>query len=266
VAVPVSLDLDDGIAKPSGRGAPACRSSTAESSMTTIAVLSALFLFAASEVAAQKEPPGVLSKVDHLVYATPELNRGVEELERLLGVRATPGGQHPGLGTRNALIALGPNVYIEIIAPDPDQPAPSAPRRFGIDELKQSRLVTWAAKGTDLEQLRADAVRNGIPLGEVAPGRRRRPDGVELAWRSTSYGTPVADGIVPFFIDWGQSAHPAQSAAKGATLVALRAEHPNAPSVQGMLQRLGLPLTVTPGARPALIAIIDSPRGRVELR
>ena len=39
----------------------------------------------------------LISKVDHLVYATPDLNRGVEEIEKLVGVRATAGGQHPGL-------------------------------------------------------------------------------------------------------------------------------------------------------------------------
>ena len=93
--------------------------------------------------------------VDHLVYATPDLTRGIDELEQLLGIRATPGGQHPGLGTRNALIALGADSYIEIVAPDPGQPAPSTPRWFGIDELSHSKFVTWAAKGTDLEQLHA---------------------------------------------------------------------------------------------------------------
>jgi hypothetical protein len=204
--------------------------------------------------------------VDHLVYATPDLARGVDELAQLLGVRATPGGQHPGLGTRNALIALGPDSYIEIVAPDPEQPAPSTPRWFGIDDLTHSKLVTWAAKGTDLEELHATAVRNGIPLGAAARGGRRRPDGIELSWQVTNPRASVADGIVPFFIDWGQSPHPAQSAAKGATLLSLSAEHPDAVDVQRMLQQLRLPLTVEPATRAALVATIDCPRGRVEVR
>ena len=92
-------------------------------------------------------PPGLLARVDHLVYAAADLDRGIEEIEKLLGVRAAIGGRHPGRGTRNALIALGPETYLEIIAPDPDQPAPASARSFGLDAVEKSRLVTWAAKG-----------------------------------------------------------------------------------------------------------------------
>jgi len=217
-------------------------------------------------VATQKGNVELLAKVDHLVYATLDLNSGVEEIEKLLGVRATPGGQHPGRGTRNALIALGPATYLEIIAPDPEQPPPETPRPFGIDGLKKSRLVTWVAKGVDLERLRDEAARKGARLGEVISGSRRRPDGVLLSWRYTDPKTVLADGLVPFFIDWGQSPHPSHTAAPGASLVALRAEHPDAPRVQRLLRELGLELPVQSGATPALVAIIDSPRGRVELR
>jgi hypothetical protein len=207
-----------------------------------------------------------LSRVDHLLYATPDLDRGVEEIEKRLGVRATPGGRHPGMGTRNALIALGPTSYLEIIAPDPDQAPPSEPRPFGIDALATSRLAAWAANGRDLERLASDAARQGVRLGEVIARSRQRPDGVLLSWRFTSPWIVIADGIVPFFIDWGESSHPAASAARGASLVALRAEHPDPAGVRRMLEALGLDLPVSPGPKPALIAVIECPRGHVELR
>jgi len=217
-------------------------------------------------VAEQKASAQLISRVDHLVYATPDLNRGVEEIEKLLGVRPTAGGQHPRLGTRNALVALGPTTYLEILAPDPDQPPPEVPRPFGLDGLKESRLVAWFVKGRDLERLRGEAVRKGVPLGEVKSGSRRRPDGVLLSWQFTDPWAPVADGIVPLFIDWGDSDHPARTAAKGATLVSLRAEHPDVRGVRGMLRHLGLDLPVKQGQSPRLIAVIEGPRGRVELR
>ena len=147
----------------------------------------------------------LLAQVDHLVYATPDLNAGIDTLERLLGVRATAGGQHPGLGTRNALIALGPSSYIEIIGPDPDQAKSKEPRRFGIDDLKVPTLVTWVAKGSLLERFAADARLHGVDLGEVQSGSRKRPDGVVLSWRYTDPRVVVANRIVPYFIDWGTS-------------------------------------------------------------
>ena len=206
-----------------------------------------------------------LSKVDHLVYATPDLAAGVERVERLLGVKAVPGGQHPGGGTRNALIRLGDETYLEIIGPDPDQPKPPRPRRFGIDELKAPRLVTWAVKGTDLDSIVKTAKSHGLDPGQVQSGSRKRPDGVLLSWRLTVSPVLTVDGIVPFFIDWGETPHPASALPKGCTLVALRAEHPDANRIQAGLTALGLNLRVDTGSAPALIATIRTPKGDVEL-
>ena len=125
--------------------------------------------------------------------------------------------------------------------------------------------MTWAAKSNDLEQLAREAERQGVRLGEVSAGSRRHPDGVRLAWRYTNPRTVLADGLIPFFIDWGQTPHPAQAAATGATLVDLRAEHPEPERARSLLEALGIALPVTAGPRPALIATIDSPRARVEL-
>jgi hypothetical protein len=208
---------------------------------------------------------GVLSRVDHLVYATPDLALGIETAEKLFGVRATMGGQHPGEGTRNALIALGPATYFEIIGPDPEQPKPARGRRFGIDEIKAPRLTTWVAKGQDLEMFAAGAAAHGVNLGAVIPGSRKRPDGVVLSWRYTDPRVVLADRLVPYFIDWGASPHPSATAAKGVTLLGLRGEHPDADRVQQMMRQLGLDLTVTKGPKPALIATLDGPKGRVQL-
>jgi hypothetical protein len=200
------------------------------------------------------------------VYATPDLQLGVERVETLVGVRATAGGQHLGRGTRNALLSLGSHAYLEIIGPDPEQPPPAQARQFGIDDLKEPKLVTWACNETNLEQRIRDAERSGVLLGGVISGSRRRADGVMLSWRYTNPRTVVADGIVPFFIDWGETPHPALTAAQGASLVGLSAEHPDAEQVQRILSGVGINLPVQRGRQPALVAAISSPRGRVELR
>jgi len=228
--------------------------------------LGILMLILTDSKTGMREPADYLMKVDHLVYGAPELNRGIGEIERILGVRASPGGKHPGRGTHNALLGLGPTTYLEIIAPDPEQPQPKTPRPFGLDAVKEPRLIAWAAKGIKLDELTRDAARKGVQLGEVTSGSRQRPDGVVLSWRYTNPQTVVAEGIVPFFIDWGQSPHPAQTAAGGLSLVEMRAEHPDAVRVHNMLRELGVDLPVKRGSRPQLIAVINGPRGRVELR
>ena len=222
---------------------------------------------ASTEHDSQHESMGtLLERVDHLVYGTPDLAAGIDLIEKRVGVRATPGGQHPGAGTHNALIALGPGAYLEIVGPDPSQPKAAGLRWFRIDGLTAPRLVTWAARASNLGQLAGEALRSGIELGAVSPGRRQTQDGTVLSWRLTNPRAHIADGIVPFFIDWGETPHPAHTAAAGALLVDLRAEHPEAEKVRATLACLGLALTVTRAPEPALVAMLTGPRGRVELR
>src|SRR4030095_5466702 len=124
----------------------------------------------------------------------------------------------PRPGPRNPLAALCPTSYLEIIGPDPEQPKPAGPRRFGIDDLKAPRIVRWVVKSRELEAVAAQAASASVALGAVTPGSRRRPDGVVLSWRYTDPNTVVANGLIPFFIDWGTSPHPALTAARCASL------------------------------------------------
>ncbi len=135
--------------------------------------------------------------LDHLVYATPDVDATTETLEKLLGVRAVIGGQHPGWGTRNALLSLGPKAYLEIMGPDHSQPEPSQPRPFGIDALKEPRLVTWVARADDIQSAIGTAKRHGIDLGDLQERSRKRPDGAVLRWAMTDWTRNRKDGIVP---------------------------------------------------------------------
>jgi hypothetical protein len=209
---------------------------------------------------------GVQPQVDHLVYAVPALDAGIEHVAALLGVRAAPGGRHPGRGTRNALLALGPTSYLEIIAPDPEQRDVAQPLWFDVDNQHGPRLVTWAARAENLEDVVARAAQSGVTLGRIIAGSRTRPDGVALRWRYSDPQPLVHAGVMPFFIDWTDSPHPAQSAPAGAELIALRAEHPDAAQVKNQLAACGLDVPITQAREPALVATIHCPCGHVELR
>jgi hypothetical protein len=202
--------------------------------------------------------------IDHLAYAAPDLEAAVSELERRLGVRAAPGGKHRGLGTHNALLSLGDS-YLEIIAPDPEQPAPAQPRPFGIDGLGRPRLAGWAARAPDIDERVRRARGTGYDPGEVLEFGREAPDGARLTWRFT-FPPSAGDGLVPFLIDWGDTPHPSAGAPGGCSLVSLRAEHPAPDGIEAMLEALGVELDVARGPEAALIAVLDTPNGRVELR
>lgn len=209
--------------------------------------------------------------LDHLVFAVPDLAAGIEAAAERFGVRPTRGGQHVGFGTANALLALGPTCYLEIIGPDLDQPPPERPRPFGLDTLTTPRLVTFAVKERNLEERVAAAQTAGFDPGEIVAMSRAKPDGSLLQWRLTmpamrSRGEMAGDGLVPFMIDWGEAPPVAQSVAQGCELVALRAEHPQPEAIQQMLDALGVPLEVALGSVPTLIATLETPNGRLTLR
>lgn len=206
-----------------------------------------------------------LKCVDHLVFATADLERGVREIARRFGVDPVPGGQHPVYGTRNALVALGETCYLEIIAPDPQVLERDEVRVFGIHELAQPRLITWAAHGTELEELTDLARREGVDLGTVSAGSRHRLDGTELTW---TYTDPLAarnGGVLPFFIDWGDTEHPARSLPHECELIELTLHHPHAANVEQRLQVIGIDLPVRPAEEPHVAARIRTPNGTVDL-
>lgn len=71
--------------------------------------------------------------LDHITVSARSLAEGVAAVELALGVRAPVGGTHPSMGTHNHLLRLGPSLFLEIIAINPEAPAPARPRWFGLD-------------------------------------------------------------------------------------------------------------------------------------
>lgn len=203
--------------------------------------------------------------LDHIIYAVPDLERGIDEVRTLTGVEPMRGGSHPGRGTRNALLALGSDTYVEILAPDPAQP-PEALARAASRIPATARITTWAAKCDDLEDVVRTAGMSGLDLGRIEDMSRTLPSGDELTWRLTRE-TVQGDGLVPFLIDWGESAHPARSAPPGCTLRSLRAEHPDPVRIMHYLALLGLQdvLEVSRSPVPRMEAVLSTPAGEVVL-
>lgn len=84
-----------------------------------------------------------MATIDHLVYAVPNLEKGIAEFENKFGIQATIGGKHLTKGTHNALINLGKYSYLEIIAVDPENWAIQQPRWMGVDLGDNQSLFSY---------------------------------------------------------------------------------------------------------------------------
>ncbi|MDE0134670.1 MAG: VOC family protein [Acidimicrobiaceae bacterium] len=206
-----------------------------------------------------------MAAIDHIVYAVPNLAAGTAAVEALVGVSAAPGGPHPGMGTRNTLMSLGDDVYLEIIAPDPEQPDPPNGRPFDIDAMNEGRLITFAIHASDgetIEDVTAAMAACGEDPGPISAMSRVKPDGEEIHWSLTMSAGP---GLVPFVIEWGNTTHPATVTPTGCTLVSLSGTHPDPDHIRALHSAIGIEVDVTAGDTVTFAATLDTPNGRVTL-
>ena len=189
--------------------------------------------------------------LDHVTVGVPELEAGIEDWAARSGVRPAPGGPHPGLGTRNALASLGPDLYLELIAVDPDQTATS-PARSWLAELDRPRPFGWCFACDDAERTLQALASAGVEARRV-PLRRELPAGGVLEWELL---LPVHElgPVVPYLIDWGEVPSPGAEAPKGCVLEEVVPQHPDPAAAQSLLDRMGIDARVVAGPRsgPAL--------------
>jgi hypothetical protein len=203
--------------------------------------------------------------IDHLVFATNDLQQGIDRIEALLGLSTSPGGSHPGMGTRNALIALGPKCYLEIIGPDPDQTDFQGKRIFGIDTIEEGKLVHWCVRREGLTTFVQQVKSQGMELSDVIPMSRVATQASRLDWElafPTTFGEECA---LPFFIDWGFSPHPATECPLEAELKNFEIRHPDAAKINDTLKVLSVEACAVKCIHARFHALIRCPRGEVEL-
>lgn len=196
--------------------------------------------------------------LDHLAVAARTLEEGVSYVEAVLGAEMSPGGAHARMGTHNRLLSLG-RTYLEVIAVDPDAPAPPHRRWFGLDAWDGApRLTNWIARTDDLSA----ALREALP-GSGAPMEMSRGT---LSWRITvtEFGRLPFDDAAPALIQWDAGGHPAARLPDhDLRLERLDVFHPRADEMLNacpMLARVG-DVAIRTGPEKRLIATIRTPDG-----
>jgi catechol 2,3-dioxygenase-like lactoylglutathione lyase family enzyme len=212
--------------------------------------------------ASEKAVAGFPVSLDHILLGCSDLDRGIAFVEERTGVRAAFGGVHPGRGTQNALISLGersaeelnPRRYLEIIAPDPKQ---SGVEQYSvIKNLKQPRLIGWAAHRDDLDQFAVRLQQNGVEFEGPQPGSRQRPDGKVLHWKALRLKDDHG-GLLPFFIEWSaDTTHPSVDAPRGCHLQSFELFTPDPNALAKITDQLDLGVDISKSAEPQTRAVI----------
>ena len=206
-----------------------------------------------------------MNKIDHLVYAVPDLEKAVNQFERISGVRPVYGGKHQHQGTHNALINLGNNSYLEFLAIDPENKNIPPPRWMGIDLIREPKITRWAVKSKAINEELNILKKIKPSLAITKTGKRQRQDGAILQWElSIPQATPEVE-IYPFFIDWKSSEHPTVALPQHCELISFHATHPAPAEIITFLKNINAEITIEKGNEITLIAKINTPNGQIVL-
>jgi len=198
-------------------------------------------------------------RVDHLVWYCADATAGENYFAERMDGRPVYGGVHPGEGTCNNLLSLSDTTYIEILGRDPAQDASSLDPE--LRSLTGTGLYHWAAGGVDLDALRAKALAAGLDGSQLVTGGRKLPNGSWLGWKLFGIKNHGFGALVPFFIDWMESEHPAKTAPRGGHFVKMEARSPDSAKLKEIYHVLGLDIAVTQAAAPGLSVSIESGKG-----
>ena len=160
-------------------------------------------------------------RVDHVSYAAEVdgLKATAKRLGKKLGVTPVDGGIHPRFGTRNIILPLAHQRYVEVVEVLDHPASDKAP--FGQAVRARSEAgggwLGWVVRVDDMSEAEKRLGR------ESAVGCRRGPDGVELKWHQLGVKGLMADPQLPFYIKWDEeSRHPSVGAVTAVSISGLQ--------------------------------------------
>ncbi|MCX7286448.1 MAG: VOC family protein [Rhodobacterales bacterium] len=196
-------------------------------------------------------------RLDHLAISAERLDDGVAAVEAALGISMSGGGKHPLMATHNRLLGLG-DLYLEVIAIDPDTPPPPRRRWFDLDHFSgPPRLTNWVVGCDDMPKT--------LAAGPPGWGKTMALARGDYRWQMAvpDDGRLPFDGIFPALIRWEGALHPANALPEtGLRLQRLEIRHPDARAIRTALAGLDdARVTFVDGPAPAISAWIDTPVG-----
>lgn len=207
--------------------------------------------------------------LDHVVVGIDDLDKGIEALQRMTGVRAKFDGRDARLGTQSAVIGLGARTFLEITAPDPRaDPALIDPdvRPMILDRLEGFETLTpfsWAIGTSNFERSIALARRAGSYVSDIEPGTRKRGWGRRTDW-AWAHVTRPHSYVMPRFIQWDQDTKPPnERAPEGCRLDQLKLHARLFKSVHTLLAAMQVDVEVEGTSQESIDLVLECAGGEV---
>jgi Glyoxalase-like domain len=208
------------------------------------------------------------SNLDHIIWVCDNLQSGCSRFTLLTGVTPQFGGVHASGLTQNALVSLGGRCYLEILGPVKAPASTDDGWTRQAHAAHKPHVLTYCLRSPrPLRELAQTAREQGWKNAVVAANGRARPDGVELRWEWIAPLVEPLDWSFPFFIDWLDSPHPAESLPPRAQLALRRFSvgHPEQSRLSHALAACGVRVETFNAPQASFHLELDTPNGPVRL-
>ena len=145
-----------------------------------------------------------MHKLDHIVLGANTLQEGTDYVEKKLGLSLSEIGYHHHMGTHNRVIKIGENIYLEVLAIDPNANKPKHFRWFNLDiEEQQARLkISPQIIGYVIENENPDMLKFYNPFFEASREDYRWEFAMPKCDNNQIKNELIESGLVPSLIKW----------------------------------------------------------------
>ena len=145
-----------------------------------------------------------MHKLDHIVLGANTLQEGTDYVEKKLGFSLSEIGYHHHMGTHNRVIKIGKNIYLEVIAIDPNSNKPKHFRWFNLDNKDQQARLKLSPQiiGYVIENENLDILKFYNPFFEASRGNYCWEFAMPKCDNNQIKNELIESGLVPSIINW----------------------------------------------------------------
>ena len=145
-----------------------------------------------------------MHKLDHIVLGCNTLQEGTDYVEKKLGLTLSEIGNHLHMGTHNRVIKISENIYLEVIAIDPNANKPKHFRWFNLDNKKQQARLKKSPQiiGYVIENQNPDMLKFYNPFFEASRGNYCWEFAMPKSDDTLINDELIESGLVPSLIKW----------------------------------------------------------------